>query len=103
MLCLSAGMCTWQQQLTACPAVPCTQILELKVIHRKHRTGFEESKDFPIRINDLIAGRYHVRTWALSHLLLHCVSSAATDLRQASTRGTRLRLADMLPCYQVAP
>ncbi len=32
----------------------------LKVIHRRRRTGFEETKDFPIRINDLIAGRYQV-------------------------------------------
>lgn len=27
---------------------------------RRHRTGFEETKDFPIRMNDLIAGRYQV-------------------------------------------
>eukprot|EP00955_Chlamydomonas_euryale_P010824 116918-Chlamydomonas_euryale.AAC.1 len=32
----------------------------LQVIHRRHRTGFEETKDFPIRMNDLIAGRYQV-------------------------------------------
>ena len=34
------------------------EILELKVIHRRRRTGFEETKDFPIRVDDLIAGRY---------------------------------------------
>ena len=34
--------------------------MELKVIHRRRRTGFEETKDFPIRIDDLIAGRYQV-------------------------------------------
>ncbi len=29
-------------------------------MRRRHRTGFEEAKDFPIRMNDLIAGRYQV-------------------------------------------
>ena len=44
----------------------------LKVIHRRRRTGFEETKDFPIRINDLIAGRYQVLLGdpALPHLFL---------------------------------
>ena len=37
------------------------EILELKVIHRRRRTGFEETKDFPIRVDDLIAGRYQAR------------------------------------------
>ncbi|KAK9821720.1 hypothetical protein WJX81_003748 [Elliptochloris bilobata] len=36
------------------------EIMCLKIIHRRRRTGFEETKDFPIRINDLIAGRYQV-------------------------------------------
>ncbi|GFR50340.1 hypothetical protein Agub_g12549 [Astrephomene gubernaculifera] len=36
------------------------EVFELRVIHRRHRTGFEETKDFPIRLNDLIAGRYQV-------------------------------------------
>ena len=36
------------------------EIMFLKVIHRRRRTGFEETKDFPIRVNDLIAGRYQV-------------------------------------------
>jgi hypothetical protein len=30
----------------------------LKVIYDRERTGFEESKDFPIVINSIIAGRY---------------------------------------------
>jgi hypothetical protein len=34
--------------------------MTLSVIHRRRRTGFEETKDFPIRVNDLIAGRYQV-------------------------------------------
>jgi len=37
------------------------EIMSLKIIHRRRRTGFEETKDFPIRINDLIAGRYQAR------------------------------------------
>ncbi len=36
------------------------EIMTLRVIHRRRRTGFEETKDFPIRVNDLIAGRYQV-------------------------------------------
>jgi len=48
------------------------EIMSLKIIHRRRRTGFEETKDFPIRINDLIAGRYQAR--ARPHArLLHAV------------------------------
>ncbi|GER50967.1 kinase family protein [Striga asiatica] len=35
-------------------------IFDLRIIHRKNRTGFEENKDFPIVLNSVIAGRYHV-------------------------------------------
>lgn len=37
------------------------EIFDLRVIHRRNRTGFEEEKDFPVVINSVIAGRYHVR------------------------------------------
>jgi hypothetical protein len=37
------------------------ETFELRVIHRRRHTGFEDSKEFPIRKNDLIAGRYQVR------------------------------------------
>lgn len=40
------------------------EVLNLRVIHRRHRTGFEETKDFPIRVNDLVAGRYQAGTRA---------------------------------------
>lgn len=43
------------------------ETFELKVIHRRRRTGFEDSKDFPIRKNDLIAGRYQVCLSGLKH------------------------------------
>lgn len=33
---------------------------ELKIFHRKNRTGFEENKDFPIVIDSIVAGRYRV-------------------------------------------
>lgn len=33
------------------------EVFDLRIVHRRQRTGFEESKDFPIRMNDLIAGR----------------------------------------------
>lgn len=36
------------------------EVLSLRVYHRKHRTGFEEHKDLPVHVDDLIAGRYHV-------------------------------------------
>eukprot|EP01128_Nolandella_sp_AFSM9_P004536 TRINITY_DN2048_c0_g1_i1.p1 TRINITY_DN2048_c0_g1~~TRINITY_DN2048_c0_g1_i1.p1 ORF type:complete len:896 (-),score=188.53 TRINITY_DN2048_c0_g1_i1:165-2720(-) len=34
--------------------------LNLKVIHRPKHTGFEDSRDFPVRMHDIIAGRYEV-------------------------------------------
>ena len=40
------------------------ELLSLKIIHRRRRTGFEETKDFPIRVNDLVAGRYQASTFA---------------------------------------
>ncbi|KAJ4978980.1 hypothetical protein NE237_009760 [Protea cynaroides] len=36
------------------------EIFNLRVIHRKNRTGFEENKNFPIILNTIIAGRYYV-------------------------------------------
>ncbi|CAG9461009.1 unnamed protein product [Pedinophyceae sp. YPF-701] len=36
------------------------EVLDLKVIHRSMRTGFEESKDISVAIDDVIAGRYQV-------------------------------------------
>ena len=38
-------------------------MLQLKVVHERGRTGFEEHKDFPIRINSLIAARYQVKEY----------------------------------------
>ena len=48
-------MCGW------CELCCRYEVLTLKVIHRRRRTGFEETKDFPIRVSDLIAGRYQAR------------------------------------------
>uniref|UniRef100_A0ACD5U2K4 Uncharacterized protein n=1 Tax=Avena sativa TaxID=4498 RepID=A0ACD5U2K4_AVESA len=33
---------------------------ELKVFHRKNRTGFEETKEFPIVVDSVVAGRYRI-------------------------------------------
>jgi hypothetical protein len=33
---------------------------DLKVIYDRERTGFEETKEFPIVINSIIAGRYQI-------------------------------------------
>jgi serine/threonine protein kinase len=32
----------------------------LRVVYERDRTGFEESKDFPIRVNSIVAARYQV-------------------------------------------
>lgn len=37
------------------------EVFDLRVIHRRRRTGFEDSKELQLRRNDLIAGRYQVR------------------------------------------
>jgi serine/threonine protein kinase len=39
---------------------PMYEAYNLKVIYQRNRTGFEEHRDFPIRVNDLIAGRYQI-------------------------------------------
>lgn len=36
------------------------EVFNLRIIHRKNRTGFEENKEFPIMLNSVIAGRYYV-------------------------------------------
>ncbi|KAF6153650.1 hypothetical protein GIB67_027517 [Kingdonia uniflora] len=36
------------------------EVFNLRIIHRKNRTGFEENKDLPIVMNAVIAGRYYV-------------------------------------------
>ncbi|KAF9596934.1 hypothetical protein IFM89_014513 [Coptis chinensis] len=36
------------------------EVFNLRIIHRKNRTGFEENKDLPIVLNTTIASRYYV-------------------------------------------
>ncbi|CAN4097642.1 unnamed protein product [Withania somnifera] len=36
------------------------EVFNLRIIHRKNRTGFEETKDLPIVLNSIIAGRFYV-------------------------------------------
>ncbi|XP_039132100.1 homeodomain-interacting protein kinase 2-like [Dioscorea cayenensis subsp. rotundata] len=36
------------------------EIFDLRIVHRKNRTGFEENKDLPIVLNSVIGGRYYV-------------------------------------------
>ena len=36
------------------------EVLNLKVVHRRHCTGFEQARELPLHIDDLIAGRYQV-------------------------------------------
>ncbi|KAF3433433.1 hypothetical protein FNV43_RR24535 [Rhamnella rubrinervis] len=36
------------------------EVFDLRIIHRKNRTGFEENKDLPVVLNTVIAGRYYI-------------------------------------------
>lgn len=36
------------------------EVLHLKVVHRRHCTGFEQERELALHIDDLIAGRYQV-------------------------------------------
>ncbi|XP_041000448.1 serine/threonine-protein kinase ppk15-like isoform X2 [Juglans microcarpa x Juglans regia] len=36
------------------------EVFDLRIIHRKNRTGFEENKDLPIVLNTVVAGRYYI-------------------------------------------
>jgi hypothetical protein len=42
---------------------------DLKIVYERNRTGFEETKDYPIEINGVIAGRYQVGL--SSHVYVH--------------------------------
>ena len=58
-------------------------MMTLKVIHRRRRTGFEETKDFPVRVDDLIAGRYQVHLTCnplTSHANMHSVGIYCVSL-----------------------
>jgi hypothetical protein len=36
------------------------EYFEMKVVYQKNKTGFEPTHDFPIRLHDIIAGRYEI-------------------------------------------
>ncbi|KAK7320597.1 hypothetical protein VNO77_30220 [Canavalia gladiata] len=36
------------------------EVFDLRIIHRKNRTGFEENKELPIVLNTVLAGRYYI-------------------------------------------
>uniref|UniRef100_A0A0E0L3L3 Protein kinase domain-containing protein n=1 Tax=Oryza punctata TaxID=4537 RepID=A0A0E0L3L3_ORYPU len=36
------------------------EVFELRIFHRKNRTGFEENKEFPIVMNSVVGGRYRI-------------------------------------------
>ncbi len=57
--------------------------MPLQVIHAKHKTGFEESKDFPIKINSIIAGRYQILEYigsAAFSKAVQCLDMATGEL-----------------------
>lgn len=39
------------------------EVFDLKIFHRKNRTGFEENKEFPIVMDSVIAGRYRINEY----------------------------------------
>ncbi|KAL6841289.1 hypothetical protein ACP4OV_028807 [Aristida adscensionis] len=55
------------------------EVFELKIFHRKNRTGFEENKEFPIVIDSVIAGRYRITEYLGSAAFSRVVR--AHDLR----------------------
>lgn len=34
--------------------------MKLKIIYNREKTGYEDTKDYPIAINEVIAGRYQI-------------------------------------------
>ncbi|XP_048542228.1 serine/threonine-protein kinase pakD-like isoform X1 [Triticum urartu] len=52
---------------------------ELRIFHRKNRTGFEENKDFPIVVDSVVAGRYRITEYLGSAAFSRVVQ--AHDLR----------------------
>ncbi|XP_010537517.1 PREDICTED: uncharacterized protein LOC104812183 [Tarenaya hassleriana] len=49
-----------KEQLAQIKAQEEFETFNLKIVHRKNRTGFEEDKNFHVVLNSVIAGRYHV-------------------------------------------
>ncbi|KAE9596199.1 hypothetical protein Lal_00048798 [Lupinus albus] len=55
------------------------EVFDLRIIHRKNRTGFEENKELPILLNTIIAGRYYITEYLGSAAFSRVVQ--AHDLR----------------------
>ncbi|KAL6508571.1 hypothetical protein OROGR_023282 [Orobanche gracilis] len=55
------------------------ETFNLKIVHRKNRTGFEEDKSFHVVLNSVIAGRYHVTKYLGSAAFSKAIQ--AHDLR----------------------
>lgn len=36
------------------------EVFDIKIIHRKNRTGPEPGNEFPVKVGDLVAGRYYI-------------------------------------------
>lgn len=51
----------------------------LPIVHRLHRTGFEEEKDFPVRIGDVVAGRYELTEYLGSAAFSKAVQAVDLD------------------------
>ena len=51
----------------------------LPIVHRLHRTGFEEEKDFPVRMGDVVAGRYELTEYLGSAAFSKAVQAVDLD------------------------
>jgi len=52
------------------------EYFNLKIIYQQSHTGFEESRDFPIRLHDIVAGRYEITGYigsAAFSRAVHCI------------------------------
>ncbi|WOL06328.1 hypothetical protein Cni_G15060 [Canna indica] len=58
------------------------EVFDLRIIHRKNRTGFEEHKEFPIVLKSVVAGRYYI--------MKYLGSAAFSEVVQAHDLHTRM-------------
>ncbi|WOL13250.1 serine/threonine-protein kinase spk-1-like isoform X2 [Canna indica] len=58
------------------------EVFDLRIIHRKNRTGCEEHKEFPIVLKSIVAGRYYI--------MKYLGSAAFSEVVQAHDLHTRM-------------
>jgi hypothetical protein len=75
---------------------------DLKIVYERNRTGFEETKDFPIEINGVIAGRYQILEFlgaaAFSKAIQVTLSRNSNSVTNSYPWRTHLSLDDWPSC-----